>query len=245
MDFISLTNISKRFYNRLVLDNINLSIPRGAFVSIVGPYGSGKTTLLRMLAGLDNAYTGDIHIYGKKPIELIKCKKIGYAFQHPTLLPWRNVIENITLPSELNNKTDISKAEALLKFMNIENLAFKKISELSGGMRQLVSILRALSLDPDVLLLDEPFSSIDEINKDKLHEEVLKLHKQNNETIIMVTHSLHEAVYLSDMIIVLGGNPTTISHVIKPTLIKRNLKMKYSQEVIEQVNSLRKELAQL
>ena len=157
------------------------------------------------------------------------------------LLPWRNVIDNITLPLEINGNKNIDKAYSLLKLVELESKGKCYPSELSGGMQRIISILRATILKPNVLLLDEPLSSIDEINRDDLHEQLIKIHNKNKQTTILVTHSIHEAVYLSDEIYVLGGNPTNIVKKIKPKL-PRKFKSKFSSETMMEVANIREEL---
>jgi len=242
MSYISIKNLSKEYKGKKVLENINLTIKKGQFVSIVGPYGSGKTTILKVIAGLINDYSGSISVNNKPPAELRRERKVGYAFQKATLLPWRNVLDNVALPLEIVGKSDKASALKLLSLVGMEELASKSISELSGGMQQLVAILRSLVLEPDVLLLDEPFSSIDEFSKDKLHEQLLEIHSLSHKTTIMVTHSLQEAVYLSDVVIVLSKNPARVKYILEPKLKNRSIDAKYSKEVLSHIQTLRKEL---
>ena len=241
MSYIELKNISKSYKNKKIFDDLSLKINKGKFVSIVGPYGSGKTTLLKMISGIEKIDSGEIKINKCSPEKLKENLKMGFVFQETMLLPWRNVLDNITLPSELNKNKNVEKAIELLKLVDLEDKKNNYPNELSGGMQRIVSILRALIMQPVVLLLDEPLSSIDEINRDYLHEQLIKIHKKNKQTTILITHSIQEAVYLSDEIYILGGSPTRIIKKIIPKY-PRKKKYKYSKETIEQVAEIRKEL---
>ncbi len=241
MSYIEIKNVSKSYKNKKVFENISLKIDKCKFVSFIGSYGSGKTTLLKMIAGIEELDKGEILIDGKSPKKLKEELKMGFAFQEPMLLPWRNVIDNITLPLEINGNKNIDKAYSLLKLVELESKGKCYPSELSGGMQRIISILRATILKPNVLLLDEPLSSIDEINRDDLHEQLIKIHNKNKQTTILVTHSIHEAVYLSDEIYVLGGNPTNIVKKIKPKF-PRKFKSKFSSETMMEVANIREEL---
>lgn len=241
MSYIEIKNVSKSYKNKKVFENISLKIDKCKFVSFIGFYGSGKTTLLKMIAGIEDVDKGEILIDGKSPKKLKEELKMGFAFQEPMLLPWRNVIDNITLPLEINGNKNIDKAYSLLKLVELESKEKCYPSELSGGMQRIISILRATIFEPNVLLLDEPLSSIDEINRDDLHEQLIKIHNKNKQTTILVTHSIHEAVYLSDEIYVLGGNPTSILKKIKPKF-PRKFKSKFSSETMMEVANIREEL---
>lgn len=244
MSYIELKNISKSYKNKQILDNISLKIDKGKFISFIGSYGSGKTTLLKMISGIEKIDKGEILVNNCLPKKLKDEYKIGFAFQEPMLLPWRKVIENITLPLELKNNDSIEKAQNLLELVGLKGKENNYPNELSGGMQRIVSILRAIVLDPAVLLLDEPLSSIDEINRDDLHEKLIKIHKGNNQTTILVTHSIHEAVYLSDQIYVLGGSPTKIIKKFEPKNPRR-IEKKFSSETMQQVVNIREELRRM
>ena len=241
MSYIELKNISKSYKNKKIFDGLSLNIEKGKFISIIGSYGCGKSTLLKMIAGIEKIDSGKILIDNFLPIELKKSLKIGFAFQEPMLLPWRKVINNITLPLEIENNNKIEKAYELLRLVDLEDMADNYPNELSGGMQRIVAILRSVILEPAVLLLDEPLSSIDEINRDELHEKLIKIHEQNKQTTILVTHSIHEAVYLSDEIYVLGGNPTCITKKFE-TKNCRQIEKKFSSDTMTQVANIREEL---
>lgn len=242
MSNIEIKNLTKLHGKNTGIKDISLFIEKGSFVSIIGPFGSGKTTLLRVLAGLDEAYEGEVLIDGAPPQTIRRERRIGLSFQQPTLLPWRNVIQNIILPLDIVGVSNKKKAEKLLKLAGLEKIKDKKIHELSGGMRQLVAILRSLVLNPDILLLDEPFSSIDEMTKDMMHEKLLDIHRKSKKTTVLVTHSLQEAVYLSDTVIVLSQSPGTVKKVITIDFPRLSIADKYSESALKYIRSLRKEL---
>lgn len=241
MSYIEIKNISKSYKNKNVFNDFSIEIPKGKFVSFIGSYGSGKTTLLKMIAGIERIDKGEILIDGVSPKKLKDELKLGFVFQEPMLLPWKNVIDNINFPLKIIGKNDNTSAIELLKLVELEEKRDCYPNELSGGMQRIESILRTAILNPLVMLLDEPLSSIDEINRDDLHEKLIKIHNENNQTTILVTHSIHEAVYLSDEIYVLGGNPTK---VVKRILTKdpRKIENKFSSQTMEQVTSIREEL---
>lgn len=237
---IEIKNLSKSYEDILVLDNIDLEIKNGEFVSILGSFGCGKTTLIKIIGGLIDDYKGIIKINGLDPIEILKKRKIGFCFQKANLLPWRNIIRNISLPLELNGeKNFIEKSNKLLELIGLKSIATKKVWEVSGGTQQLTSILRSLALDPAILLLDEPFSSIDEISRDKLHCKLIKMHQETKKTIIMITHSINEAVFLSDKIVVLSKNPAKIKKVLKISFPKRDESIKETEKYILYANKIR------
>ena len=237
---IEIKSLSKSYKDFLVLDNINLDVRDGEFVSILGSFGCGKTTLMKIIGGLINDYQGSIKVNGIDPIKILKKRKIGFCFQKANLLPWKNVIKNISLPLELNgDKKSLDKSIKLLKMVKLESIALKNIWEISGGTQQLVSILRSLALNPSILSLDEPFSSIDEISRGKLHFKLIKMHQKTKQTILMITHSIDEAVFLSDKIIVLTKNPAKIKKIIKINLPKRNEAIKNNKNYISYVKQIR------
>jgi NitT/TauT family transport system ATP-binding protein len=197
-----------------VLQNINFEIENSEFIVFVGPSGCGKTTILRLLSGLilSNAeITGSVSILGISPDEARKAGFFGFAFQNPALLPWRNVVQNITLPLELRHQKDsIGKVDKLLKIMNLEKFMNAYPRELSGGMQQRVNIARALVLEPKILLMDEPFGALDELQRERLNVELRKIHDERGTTTLFVTHNLREATFLADRIIFLTNRPAQI-----------------------------------
>ncbi|MDP2864163.1 MAG: ATP-binding cassette domain-containing protein [bacterium] len=243
MKLIEFNSVGKEYAKGFfALENLSFEVEDSNFVSIVGPFGCGKTTILNLLSGVTKNYFGTITIGGKNPEKAKEDHRIGYVFQKPTLLPWRNVIKNITLPQELNGIKNQDRAYDLLRLVGLGELAFKMPCDLSGGMKQLVSIARSLILEPDVLLLDEPFSSIDEINRTKIHLKLLEIHKKTKGTTILVTHSLAEAVFLSDQIIVLTPRPAKVKKVIDVNLSHRGEEIIFSEEFLEYKKAVNAEL---
>ena len=244
MSYIEIKEISKSYNSKKIIDNFNLTIEKGKFVSFVGAYGTGKTTLLKLLAGIEKIDKGDITIDSCSPELLKEKRKIGFVFQQPMLLPWRNVLSNILLPSKFNKEDKTSEAITLLNLVGLESKKESYPSELSGGMQRIVSILRAVILNPAILLLDEPLSAIDEINRDELHEKLIEIHNKNKQTTILVTHSIHEAVYLSDEVYILGGSPAKIIKKIVPKN-PRNKSEKFKLETMKEVSNLKEELREV
>lgn len=242
MSFIALENVTKQYNGTAGIRDVSLEVEQGSFVSIVGPFGSGKTTLLRIIAGLISDYEGAATIGDMTPKETKAAQRIGVGFQQPTLLSWRNVIDNISLPIEIVKPSVYTEPDELLELAGLASIKERNIHELSGGTRQLVSILRSLVLNPDVLLLDEPFSSIDEMTKDKMHEKLLAIHRQRKQTTILVTHSLQEAVYLSDKVVVLSAAPGRVKSIIDIDFARDSIEAKYSPEALEYVRQLRAEI---
>jgi NitT/TauT family transport system ATP-binding protein len=203
------------------LSDINLNIQEGEFVSIIGPSGCGKTTLLRSIGALQVPTSGTITVAGKTAEQARLDREIAFVFQTPALLEWRDAISNIALPMELQNKPKKSsriRAKELLKSMGLKGFENHFPRELSGGMQQRVSIARALSVEPSILLMDEPFGALDEIMRDRLNVELLDIWKKWETTILFVTHNIREAVFLSDRVIVLKPHPGRILEEIKVDL---------------------------
>jgi NitT/TauT family transport system ATP-binding protein len=201
----------------VALTDINLDIERGEFVSFIGPSGCGKTTLLRVIADLETPTAGKITVNGISPAEARLRRAYGYVFQAPALYPWRTIEKNVALPLEIMG---FSKAEQsvrtrrTLTMVGLSGFERKYPWQLSGGMQQRVSIARALSFDADLLLMDEPFGALDEIVRDHLNGELLKLWAETKKTICFVTHSIPEAVYLSSKIVVMSPRPGRVTDVV-------------------------------
>lgn len=204
---------------QLVLDRASFSTGAGNFTSLVGPSGCGKTTLLRMIAGLVMPTEGQVRI-GNERVNGPR-RDIGLVFQSPNLLPWRNVLRNVLLPVEVQGK-DVKayrdRAHDLLAMVGLQGCAEMHPWELSGGMQQRVGICRALIHDPAVLLMDEPFAALDAMTRDSMNDEILRIWASSNKTIVFVTHSIAEAVYLSDEIVVMDTGPGRVRHRVRITV---------------------------
>ncbi|MGO4329256.1 ABC transporter ATP-binding protein [Cupriavidus sp. 2TAF22] len=198
------------------LKNINFSIRRNEFVVVVGPSGCGKSTLLRLISGLIKPDTGSVHIFGDEVAG--PRDDIGFVFQKPTLLPWMNVMSNLTFPITHQGRRltpgDIARAEELLELVGLKDFRKKYPDELSGGMQQRVSIARALLADPEILLLDEPFSALDALTRDELSFELMRLWSARQSTAVFITHSITEAVLMADRILVLAPRPGRIREIV-------------------------------
>jgi NitT/TauT family transport system ATP-binding protein len=194
-----------------VLDGITLSVPTGGVVAVIGPNGSGKSTLLRLAGGLLVPESGSVELDGR-PLEGPD-PRVGFVFQEPRLLPWRDVLGNVLFPLELAGKplaARRARARQLVELVGLRGFSRARPHELSGGMRQRVALSRALALEPDVLLLDEPFSALDALTRERFDVELLALWGQTRKTILLVTHSIPEAVFLADRVVVLSPRPGRI-----------------------------------
>lgn len=199
------------------LTGVNLDIYKGEFISLLGPSGCGKTTLLRMIADLLEPTEGSIHIDGMLPREVRLMQKFGIVFQSAVLFDWRTVRKNIELPLEtmkLNKAERQKRSSEMLEMVGLTKFENHYPIQLSGGMQQRVNIARALAIRPEILLMDEPFSALDEFTKEKLHEDLLQIWRKTNKTIIFVTHNISEAVFLSDRVCVLSPHPGRLSAVV-------------------------------
>jgi NitT/TauT family transport system ATP-binding protein len=202
-----------------VLDHLQLSIENGQFVSIVGPSGCGKTTLLRIIAGLEKASTGKVLLDGKELVE--GSEEVGMVFQEYALFPWRTTLQNIEMGPEIKGiekeKRRLWAAEYIRNF-GLEGFGNRYPHELSGGMKQRVAIARTLIMNPRVVLMDEPFGSLDSQTRNSLQEFLLGVWGRRKDTILFVTHNVDEAVFLSDKILVLSNRPTKITNICDVTL---------------------------
>ena len=198
-----------------VLHNVDLAVPRGSFVSLIGPSGCGKSTLLKVLAGLIPPSAGSVTVAGLAPEQAVQRRMIGLVFQEATLLPWKNAAENAaflltTADKAVGRGAAMEHALAMLRLVGLEDAAFKRPSQLSGGMRQRVAIARALALDPEVLLMDEPFGALDAITREEMSRSLLDIWQRTGKTVVLVTHSIDEAVFLSREVHVMGTGPGRI-----------------------------------
>src|SRR5580658_7886938 len=206
-----------------VLNGINLAVPKGSFVSLIGPSGCGKSTLLKVLAGLITPTEGQVTVDGIPPREAAKRRVIGLAFQDATLLPWKNALENAAFllqsaDDSLSKADSMAKAAAMLKLVDLDGVERKMPSQLSGGMRQRVALARALALDPQVLLMDEPFGALDAITREEMCRCLLDIWERTGKTIVLVTHSIDEAIFLSGEVHVMGRGPARIIETLPITL---------------------------
>ncbi len=230
------------------LSNIDLAIRPGEFVSLIGPSGCGKTTLLRVIADLERVSSGEVRVNGVTPHEARLARAYGYVFQAPALFPWRTVLANVQLPLQIHGRSAAdSRAIAMeqLARVNLEGFEQKYPWQLSGGMQQRVSIARALSFEPRILMMDEPFGALDEITRDRLNEQLQQLWLRERRTVVFVTHSIAEAVYLSTRIIVMSSRPGRIVREIDSTLPdERHLGLRDSPAFVEVAHAVREALAQ-
>ena len=215
---VSVRNVSKNYGDVEALKDLSLEFPRGQLTSLLGPSGCGKTTLLKIIAGLLQPSAGEIHVDGK-PVNGPGPDR-AFVFQDFALLPWASVLRNVAFGLELRGVATSEREAIAEKYINDVGLTgFEKSfpHELSGGMRQRVGLARALSVDADVLLMDEPFSAVDEQTRRKFQEDLLSLVANENKTFLFVTHSIEEAVYVSDQIAILLPRPSRVSDIIRPT----------------------------
>jgi NitT/TauT family transport system ATP-binding protein len=212
---IAFKQVGKQYRGKQILQDIEVTIAKGEIVSILGPSGSGKSTLLKMIAGLTPVTSGEITVNGMTPANAREI--MSFIFQDATLLPWRTVERNVMLGLELDGAARdrrLQKAQEVLELVGLTSVAKSYPRELSGGMKMRVSIARALATRPSVLLMDEPFAALDEITRDRMNEELIRLQNAHNWTVVFVTHSVTEAVFLSSRVIVLAANPGRVLEVV-------------------------------
>ncbi len=228
------------------LSDINLSFDKGEFVSFIGPSGCGKTTLMRVIADLEQPTAGSVLVNGVSPQQARMARDYGYVFQAAALYPWRNIADNVGLPLEIMGLGAAERRERVAK-----NLALVELTgferkfpwQLSGGMQQRASIARALAVEPDLLLMDEPFGALDEIVRDHLNQQILQLWNKTKKTIVFVTHSIPESVYLSTKIVVMSPRPGRIHSIIDCDLPReRDLSIRETPEFLEIARRVREGL---
>ncbi len=225
------------------LSDIDLKIEEGDFVSFIGPSGCGKTTLLRVIADLEKPTAGSITVNGVSPEQARLNRAYGYVFQAAALYPWRTIAKNVALPLEIMGLSKAEQQQRISRNMELVNLTgFEKKYpwQLSGGMQQRASIARALAVEPDLLLMDEPFGALDEIVRDHLNEQLLQLWAKTDKTVVFVTHSIPEAVFLSTKIVVLCPRPGRIYDVIESDLPRdRSLDIRETPEFLKIAHRVR------
>ena len=216
---IALQGVSKRFKGTAAVENVSLTVERGEFVTFLGPSGCGKSTLLKLVSGLSPVSEGQIQVNGMTPVNAREL--MSFIFQDATLLPWRTVEENVGLGLELEFTARPVRKERvarMLELVRLEHVARSYPRQLSGGMKMRASIARALVSRPRILLMDEPFAALDEMSRDRLNEELLKLYAEHKWTVLFVTHSVAEAVFLSTRIVILAPHPGRVAHELHVNL---------------------------
>ncbi|MBV8437737.1 MAG: ABC transporter ATP-binding protein [Silvibacterium sp.] len=240
---IEFAGVSKK-YDRLILDDLNLSVAKSEFLSILGPSGCGKSTVLKLISGLTPASSGRILVDGMTPKNARET--MSFIFQDPTLLPWRTVRANAGLGLELERvpkeKRD-AQVDALLELVGLSHAGKAYPRQLSGGMKMRLSIARALATDPRLLLMDEPFAALDEMTRDRMNEELLRLRDEQKWTVVFVTHSVAEAVFLSTRIVVLSANPGRVhADMPVPLPIPRTAELRMTPEFEQCVTTVSRTL---
>lgn len=226
------------------LTGIDLSIAPGEFISLIGPSGCGKSTLLRLIGDLTGPTSGQLSVNGKSPEEARLDRDYGIVFQKATLLDWRTVVKNVELPLEIMNQSEREgRAARMLDLVQLRDFAEHYPWQLSGGMQQRVAIARALVFEPSLLLMDEPFGALDEMTRELMQQEVLRIWGETNTTVVFVTHSIPEAVFLSTRVVVMSARPGRISSVIETTLPHpRDIETRESPEFYARVTEVREAL---
>jgi NitT/TauT family transport system ATP-binding protein len=237
---LSLNGLTKRFGELDVLREINVAIDRGAFISLVGPSGCGKTTLLRIVAGLEPASSGAVLLDGRAVSAPGGDR--GFVFQSDNLLPWRTVFDNAIIGPEIagrNGAAEKDRVRVLLRLVGLEGFESYFPRQLSGGMRQRVNLARALAIDPEILLMDEPFSALDAQTREIMQTELMRIWEEGRKTVLFVTHQIDEAVFLSDRVLVLARRPGRIQETIDVALPRpRALAVKRTPEFMTYVDRI-------
>lgn len=213
---ISIENLEKRYPTRQgepvhALTDVNLEVPENELLSVVGPSGCGKSTLLRILAGLDTPSSGSVRINGKAVTG--PSRDVGVVFQQATLLPWQTVLDNVLLPARAQGLERRQRARELLELVGLKDFENKYPFELSGGMQQRVAICRAMICDPSILLMDEPFGALDAMTREQMNSELIRIQAEQKKTIVFITHSIPEAVFLGDRVLVMTPRPGRIAEI--------------------------------
>jgi NitT/TauT family transport system ATP-binding protein len=250
---VLLRNVSKVFNERAkdrvkALDDINLEIRPGEFISLIGPSGCGKSTLLRLVGDLITPTAGAVQVNGKPAPQARHSREYGMVFQQATLYDWRTIRHNVELPLEVLGWPAAKRAarsQEMLKLVQLEEFARHYPWQLSGGMQQRVAIARALAFEPSILLMDEPFGALDEMTRERLQLEVLRLWSQTRKTVIFVTHSIPEAVFLSTRVVVMSARPGRISGIVEVDLPQpRDYETREHPRFFEKITEVRERLRQ-
>jgi NitT/TauT family transport system ATP-binding protein len=235
---LSVVGLSKQFGELNVLENISADVAKGEFISIVGPSGCGKTTLLRIIGGLEKSSAGTVRLDDR--VIDGPGRDRGFVFQQDNLLPWRNILANAEIGPEVGgyaNTEQRSRTLSLLKLVGLEGFSHYYPRQLSGGMRQRVNLARALAVNPDLLLMDEPFSALDAQTREIMQTELLRIWEEGRKTVLFVTHQIDEAVYLSDRVFVLARRPGRINRIVDIDLPRpRPLALKRTPEFVAYVD---------
>ena len=226
------------------LERVSIAVPEGSFLTLLGPSGCGKSTLLRVIADIVQPTSGSVRVLGETPAEARRNRHIGFVFQDAALLPWRSAIDNVRLPLEVGGRHELPPGamgpEGLMALVGLTGWEKALPHELSGGMRQRVSIARALLGGPRVLLMDEPFGALDEITRDRLNEELLRIWRESGTTIVFVTHSIYEAAFLGQQVLMLAARPGRVREIVTIDLPEpRQLSMRETSQFTAQAAHLR------
>lgn len=241
MKGLILRGVTKSFAGKQALGAVDLTVPTGSFTAIVGPSGCGKSTLLRLIGGLTEATEGHIEMDGITPLELRRRKEVGWMAQRPALLPWKRVIDNVALAQSINPRSDraLSDPVELLAMVGLADVADSYPSQLSGGMQQRVALARTLAVGASLWLMDEPFSSLDELTREALAADLLTIWTRISPTTLWVTHHVPEAVMLADRLVVMSPSPGRIAGVVDVDLPRpRDVTSPRFQEIVRQARSL-------
>ena len=240
---IALREVSRVFTSEVkavtALERVSFEVQTGSFVSVVGPSGCGKSTLLKIISGLLSATSGELSVNGKSVTEPLE--NVGMVFQSPVLLKWRSVVGNVLLPVEfakLQAANHIERARSLIKLVGLEGFEEMYPHQLSGGMQQRVSLCRALVTDPQLLLMDEPFGALDAMTRDELDIELLRIWEERKKTVLFVTHSIQEAVFLSDVVLVMSARPgrlleTIVIELPRPRTVEMMSAVKFGEYTLK------------
>jgi len=250
MSAIRAAGLGKTFATRtgdvVALTDVDLMIDEGEFVSLIGPSGCGKSTLLRLIADLDTASTGELEIFGKTAAQARQDQDYGIAFQQAGLLPWRTVAGNIALPLELHGLSKPARATRVAELASLVGLSDfidRYPDQLSGGMQQRVAIARALAEQPKLLLMDEPFGALDEMTRERLQSELVRITAESGAAVVFVTHSIPEAVFLSDRVVVMSPRPGRITEILTTGFgTERAESLRESPAYFERVTAVREAL---